>query len=74
MTPVCSKLIFRRLLLKLATEFTLKFNKRFLKQEYGCTMGGPLYVTFSENYMVKIENDIVIPSKPVFYWRFVGDI
>ena len=37
-------------------------------------MGGPLSVTFSDIYMVKMENDVVIPSKPIFYRRFVGDI
>ena len=31
LTPICSKLIFRRLLIKLATECTFKFNYRFLK-------------------------------------------
>ena len=30
-------------------------------------MGRPLFVTFSDIYMVKMENDIVIPSKPIFY-------
>ena len=40
----------------------------------GCTMGGPLSVTFSDIYMVKMENDVVIPSKPIFYRRFVDDI
>ena len=25
-------------------------------------MGGPISVTFSDNYMVKMENDVVIPS------------
>ena len=39
----------------------------------GCTMGGPLSVTFSDVYMVKMEND-VIPSKPIFYGRFEDDI
>ena len=29
-------------------------------------MGGPLSVTFSDIYMVKMENDIVIPCKPIF--------
>ena len=29
--PICLKLIFRRLLIKLATKCTLKFNSRFLK-------------------------------------------
>ena len=40
----------------------------------GCTIGGPLTVTFSKIYMVKMENDFVIPSKPIFYRRFVDDI
>ena len=34
-TPICAKLIFRRLLIKLATECTFKFNNRFLKQVDG---------------------------------------
>ena len=74
LTPICSKLIFRRLLIKLATECTFKFKSRFLKQVDGCTMGGPLSFTFSDIYMVKMENDVVIPSKPIFYRRFVDDI
>ena len=42
LTPICSKHIFRRLMIKLATESTFKFNSRFLKQMDDCTMGGPL--------------------------------
>ena len=67
LTPICLKLIFRRLLVKHATECTFKFNNRFLKQVDGCALGGPLSVTFNDIYMVKIENDIVIPSKAIFY-------
>ena len=52
LTPICSKLIFRRLFIKLATECTFKFNNRFLRQVDGCTMGGPLSVTFSDIYML----------------------
>ena len=37
-------------------------------------MGRPLSVTFGDIYMVKMENDVVIPSKPIFYHRFVDDI
>ena len=74
LTPICSKLIFRRLLIKLATESTFKFNSRFLKQVDGCTMRGPLSVTLSNIYMVKMENSVVIPSEPIFYRRFVDDI
>ena len=71
---ICLKLIFRRLLIKLATKCTFKFNSRFVKQVDGCTMGGPLSVPFSDIYMIKMENDIVIPSKPIFYHRFLDDI
>ena len=74
LTPICSKLIFRRLLIKLAIECTFQFNSIFLKQVDGSTMGGPLSVIFSEIYMVKMENDVVIPSKPIFYRRFVDEI
>ena len=73
--PICSKLIFRTLLIELAaTECTFKFNIKFLKQVDGCTIGGPLSVTFSDIYVVKMENDVVIPSKPIFYRRFADDI
>ena len=37
-------------------------------------MGGPLSVTFSDIFMIKMENDIVIPTKPIFYRRYVDDI
>ena len=37
-------------------------------------MGGPLSVTFSDIYMVKMENDVVIPSKTIFYRIFADDI
>ena len=37
-------------------------------------MGVPLSVSFSDIFMVKMENDVVIPSKPIFYCRFVDDI
>ena len=39
---ICTKLIFKRLLLKLATESTYNFQYQFYKQTGGCTMGGPL--------------------------------
>ena len=47
LTPIRSKLnFFRRLLIKLTTECTFKFNNRFLKQVDGCTMGGTLSCYF----------------------------
>ena len=63
LTLICSKLIFRRLLVKLATECAYKFNNRFLKQVDGLYFGGALSVTFNNIYVIKIEDDIVVPSK-----------
>ena len=37
-------------------------------------MGGPLSVTLAEIHMIKMENDVVILLKPIFYRRFVDDI
>ena len=47
---------------------------RFYQQTEGCKMGNPLYVTFSDIYMVKPQNEIVVPLKPTFYRRYVHDI
>ena len=59
-------------MIKLITECTFKFNSRSFKQVDGCTMGRPLSVTFSD--IVKMEKDVVIPSKPILYHRFGDDI
>ena len=64
---ICTKLIFRRSLIKLATECKFKFNSRFFKQLDGCTTEGQLFVIFSDINMTKMENDVVIPSKPIFH-------
>ena len=37
-------------------------------------MGGPLSVTFSNIFMIKMENYMVIPKKPIFDRRYVDDI
>ena len=37
-------------------------------------MGSPLSVTFSNIYVIKMESEIVIPQKPLFYRRYVDDI
>ena len=63
MNPFCSKLIPKRLLLKLATEAIFTINNNFYKKTDGSTMGGKLSVRFSDTFMEKIENDIVIPAK-----------
>ena len=70
----CSKLIFRRLLEKIPTENLFQLNSKFFKQTDGCAMGGPLSVTLSDIWMVKMENNIIMPHKPIFYKRYVDDI
>ena len=37
-------------------------------------MGGPLSVTFSDIFMIKMGNDIVIPTKTILYHRYVDGI
>ena len=71
---LCSKLIFKRLLLKLTTENTFMLNSKFYKQVDRCPMGGPLSVIFSNIYITKTEGKVVEPTKPQFYKRFVDDI
>ena len=71
---LCSKLIFKRLFLKLTTENTYMLNSKFYKQVDGCSMGGPLSVIFSDIYMTKTERKVVEPIKPQFHKRFVDNI
>ena len=61
---IYSKLIFKRLMLKLAAESTYIFQSQFYKQTEGCTMGGPLSATFSNIYLAKLEKGQVKPLKP----------
>ena len=47
-------------------------NSNLYKQIDGCTMGGPLSVTFSDIYMTKTE-EVVKPTNSSFYKRYVDD-
>ena len=71
---ICSKLIFKRLLLKLATKSTYIFQSQLYKITDGCTRGSSLLVTFFNIYLTKLEKDQVKPLKPKFYRRFVDDV
>ena len=71
---LCSRLIFKRLLLKLTTESTFMFNSKFYKQSDGCTMVDPLSVTFSNIYLTKLIISKVRSTKPLFYKRFVDGV
>ena len=71
---ICSKTIFKRLLYKLTTEVSFQFNYKLFKQTDGCTMGGPLSVTLSDIHMIRMETDVVVPIRPIFYKQYVDDI
>ena len=62
------------LLLKLTIEDTFMLNSNFYKLTDCCTMGEPLSVILSDIYMIKTEGEVVKPTNPSFYKRFVDDI
>ena len=68
----CKKSIFKKLLNKLTTECVLSANNRLIKQIDGCN-GGPISVVLSDIYVCKMEEDIVAPSKLLFYKHYVDD-
>ena len=71
--PFCEKSIFIKLLKKLTQECVFTINNRLIKQVDGCPMGGLISVVFSDIYVCKTEEDIVIPANPIFYKRYVDD-
>ena len=71
--PICSRNIFRKLLLKLTTECIFTANNKLYKQKDGVSMGGPLSVTFTGCFMNNMEQQIVVPRNPLFYKCFVDD-
>ena len=48
-------------------------NSRLIKQIDGCPMGGPLSVVLSDIFMRKMEENVVVPAKPIFYKHYVND-
>ena len=36
-------------------------------------MGGPISAVFSDIFMCKMELDVAVPAKPIFYKRYVHD-
>ena len=52
---------------------SLSVQASVIKGSSSCTMGGPLSVTLAEIHMIRMENDVVIPLRPIFY-RFVDNI
>ena len=48
-------------------------NSHLIKQIDGCPMGGPVSVIFSDIFICKMEDDVVVPAKPIFYKCHVDD-
>ena len=48
-------------------------NNTLIKQVDGCPMGGPISAVLLDIHVCKMEEDIVTPSKPLFYKRYVDD-
>ena len=71
--PMCRKPIYKKLLIKLTKECTFSVNNRLIKKINGCFMGGPISVVFADIYMCKMEDDVVAPTKPIFYERYVDN-
>ena len=71
--PFSKKSIFKKMLLKLIKECVFSVNNRLIKQTDGCPMGGPICVIFSDIYVSRMEEDIVVPLKPHFHKRYVND-
>ena len=73
--PFCknSVKIFKKLLRKFTQECVFSNNNRLIKQVDGCPMCELISVVFSDIYVCKMEEDIAIPAKPIFYKRYVDD-
>ena len=69
----CKKSILKKLLVKLTKEYVFSVNSRLIKQIDGWPMGGPVSVVFSDIYMCKMEEDVVVTAKPIFYKRYVDN-
>ena len=72
--PIYKGSIFKKLFLKLTTEYAFSINGQLWKQINGISMGDALSAVLSDCFMNKMERDVVILLKPKFYKRFVDDI
>ena len=72
--PLCKQTIFKKLLFKLTKGCVFTVTEKLLRQVDGCPMGGPMSVVFSDIFMCKMEFDVVVPAKSIFYKRYVDDM
>ena len=60
--------------MNLTKECVFSVNSSLIKQTDGCTMGGPVSVVFFfDIFTCKMEDDVVVPAKPIFYKSYVND-
>ena len=71
--PLCKKSIFKKLLFMLTKRCAVSVTEKLLKEVDECPMDGPISVVFSDIFMCKMEFDVVVPAKPIFYKRYVDD-
>ena len=71
---LCSKLIFKHLLLKLTTPKTFMLNKKCYRQVDECALDGQLSLIFSDIFITETEKKVFKqPTKLQFYKIFVHD-
>ena len=68
-----SKMLFKRLLLKVTKGTVFSFNNHLYKQVDQWGMGNSLSPVPANIFMSKLEDDIVTPNAPAFYHRYVDD-
>ena len=69
--PFCKKSSFTKPLSKLTLECVFAINNRLIKKVDGCLKGGLMSIVFSDIYVCKMEEHVVIPANPIFYKRYV---
>ena len=67
------KSVFRKGLFKLTKGCVFSVNEKLLKRVEGCPMGGPISVVFLDMSMFKMQLDVVVRAKPIFYKSYVVD-
>ena len=70
----CKKSVFKKLFNKLCKGGTFLADGKLIRQVDGCPMGSPISVVLSNIFCLKMEFDVVKPSKPKLCKRYVNDI
>ena len=64
----------KKLLKRLTSDYLFSINGKLLKQIDGCSMGSPLLVDIAGAFMTKVEKEVVYPTNPILFKRYVDDI